>query len=120
MPASRLKSVRLLAQKELVDLLRDRRTIITALVIPLVSFPILFGVVGFFANPVSNHSQVAIVNLDSGGALSSNLTASLLDSPGIHVRLLPSAATSNLTGAVQKGDYDVGVVVPFYFSSSIA
>jgi sodium transport system permease protein len=121
MPASRLKSVRLLAQKELVDLLRDRRTIITALVIPLVSFPILFGVVGFFANPVSNPSQLAVVNLDSGGTLSSNLTASLLASPGVHVTLLlPSIATDNLTGTVQKGDYDVGLVIPSNFSSSIA
>src|SRR5712691_2165292 len=120
MPASRLKSVRLLAQKELVDLLRDRRTIITALVIPLVSFPILFGVVGFFANPVSNPSQLAVVNLDSGGTLSSNLTASLLASPGVHVTLLPSIATGNLTGTVQKGDYDVGLVIPSNFSSSIA
>jgi sodium transport system permease protein len=122
MPASRVKTVRLIAQKELVDLLRDRRTIVTALIIPLVSFPILFGVVGFFANPVSNPSQVAVLSFDNGasGTLSSNLTGSLLATPGINVKLLSPDAAGNLTGSVQKGDYDVGLVIPSNFSSSIA
>jgi hypothetical protein len=68
MPASRAKTIRLIARKELTDLLRDRRTIITALVVPLVSFPLLFSVIGFFASPVSNPSQIAVQNLDGAGA----------------------------------------------------
>src|SRR5712691_10334614 len=115
MQASRLKSVRLLAQKELVDLLRDRRTIITALVIPLVSFPILFGVIGFFANPVSNPSPIALLNMDSG-PVSANLTASLSVTQGIRLTVLSSG---NITRSVQNGEYDVALLIPADFSSAI-
>ncbi len=115
MPASRARAIRLVAQKELLDLIRDRRTIITALVVPLVSFPVLFGVVGFFANPVSNPSPVAMLNMDSGH-FSENLTAALSTTQGIHLTLL---SAGNLTGGVQNGDYDVAVLIPSNFSSSL-
>jgi sodium transport system permease protein len=118
MPASRAKTIRLIARKELTDLLRDRRTIITALVVPLVSFPLLFSVIGFFASPVSNPSQIAVQNLDGAGSLAANLTSSFLSSPGVHaVLLLPS---SNLTSDVAKGTHDVGILIPANFSSSIS
>jgi sodium transport system permease protein len=132
MPASPAKTIRLIARKELLDLLRDRRTIITALLVPLVSFPILFGIVGYFASPVSNPSQVAMVNLDGGGGkmLSTNLTALVFEAPGIHVRMFQpgfgitnstqaNAAVANLTRGVKNGEYDVGLVIPENFSVSI-
>ena len=99
------------------------------------SFPLLFGVIGYFASPVSNPSQVALVNLDDsgGGSLASNLTAYVVEAPGVHVSLLltppglvPSnssqvnAAVGNLTSGVQHGTYDVGVLIPANFSVSIA
>src|ERR1700730_5108869 len=115
MPASPAKTIRLIARKELLDLIRDRRTIITALLVPLVSFPILFGVIGFFANPVSNPSPVAMLNMDSG-QVSANLTAALSATQGIHLIMLSGG---NITGSVQKGDYDVALLIPSNFSSSI-
>jgi sodium transport system permease protein len=105
----------LVAQKELLDLIRDRRTIITALVVPLVSFPVLFGVVGFFANPVSNPSPVAVLSMDPG-PFSGNLTAALSTTQGIHLTLL---SAGNLTAAVQNGTYDVALLIPSNFSSSV-
>ncbi len=118
MPASRTKTVRLIAKKELVDLLRDRRTIITALLIPLVSFPLLFGVIGYFASPVSNPSQIAVQNLDGSGSLAANLTSSILSSPVVHAVLLPSSA--NLTADIVKGHHDAGILIPADFSTSIS
>ena len=118
MPASRIKAVRLIARKELLDLLRDRRTIITALVIPLVSFPLLFSVVGYFASPVSNPSQIAVQNLDGTGGLAANLTSAILSSAVVHAVLLPSPA--NLTSDIAKSTHDVGILIPTGFSASIA
>lgn len=118
MPASRVRTIGLIARKELVDLLRDRRTIITALVIPLISFPLLFGVVGYFASPVSNPSQIAVQNLDSTGGLAADLTSSILSSPVLHAVLLSGSA--NLTSDVAKGTHDVGILIPADFSSSIS
>src|ERR1700736_2482881 len=118
MPASRAKAVRLIARKELLDLLRDRRTIITALVIPLVSFPLLFSVIGYFASPVSNPSQIVIQNLDGTGGLAANVTAAMLSSSGVHAALVPNSA--NLTSDIRQGSHDVGIVIPPDFSSLIA
>ncbi len=121
MPASRLRTVGLVARKELTDLTRDRRTIVTALVVPLVSFPIIFGVIGYFASPASNPSPVALVDLDGGGSgsLSGNLTASLAASPGIHLKVLASGEVGTLQSSVQGGEYDIGMVIPSGFSDSI-
>lgn len=118
MPASRARTIGLIARKELLDLLRDRRTIITALVIPLVSFPLLFGIIGYFASPVSNPSQIAVQNLDGDGSLAANLTSSILSTPGVHGVLLPNSA--NLTSDIAKETHDVGVLIPAGFSSSIS
>jgi sodium transport system permease protein len=121
MPVSRKSATRgrvvwLVVKKEFVDLARDRRTLLTALVVPLIAFPLLFGVEGYFANPTSNPSPVIVVNLDQNGNYSSALTQSLLGTSGLAVSVQNDA---NLTSSVQSGKYDVGVLIPSGFSSSI-
>jgi len=113
---SRARVVWLVAKKEFVDLARDRRTLITALVVPLLAFPLLFGVEGYFGNPTSNPSPVVVANLDQNGNYSSALTQSLLGTNGLAVSVQNSA---NLTSLVEGGKYDVGVLIPSGFSSSI-
>ncbi len=113
---SRSRVVWLVASKEFVDLARDRRTLITALVVPLLAFPLLFGVEGYFANPTSNPSPVLVVNLDQKGNYTSALMQSLLSTTGLTVSVQDSA---NLTSSVQSGKYDIGVLIPSGFSSSI-
>jgi ABC-type Na+ efflux pump permease subunit len=108
--------IAIVAKKEFRDLVRDRRTLITALVVPLVAFPLLFGVEGFFANPTSNPSPVVIVNMDQGGNYSSTLTQALLHTNGLTVTVQNSA---NLTSLVQSGKYDEGILIPTGFSSAI-
>jgi len=112
----RARTIKLVAKKELIDILRDRRTIITALVVPLLSFPLMFGAVGFFANPTSNPSPVLIVNSD-GGNVSSSLQQALTSTPGL---VVSEASSANVTGEVQGGTYDVVLVIPAAFSSAIA
>jgi ABC-type Na+ efflux pump permease subunit len=113
---SRGRVVWLVARKEMIDLARDRRTLLTALVVPLIAFPLLFGVEGYFANPTSNPSPVVVVDLDQGGNYTSALTRSLLATNGLSVSVQDGV---NLTSLVQSGKYDVGVLIPSGFSSSI-
>jgi ABC-type Na+ efflux pump permease subunit len=105
----------LVARKETIDMLRDRRTIITALVVPLLSFPALFGVIGYFSNPTSNPSPVLLVSADSGN-VSTSIQRALLSAPGI---MLSQAGSTNITSDVQSGRYDVVAVIPAGFSSAI-
>jgi sodium transport system permease protein len=102
--------------KEALDLLRDRRTIITALLLPLISFPILFGVLGYFSNPTSNPSPVLLANMDDG-SVGTNIQNTLLRTSGISITLAQPGV--NLTQAVQQSRYDVAVLIPPGFSSAI-
>ena len=113
---SRARVVGLVAKKEFVDLARDRRTLLTALVVPLVAFPLIFGVEGYFANPTSNPSPVVVVNLDLNGNYSSALAQALVETSGLSVSVQSDA---NLTSLIQSGRYDVGVMIPTGFSPSI-
>jgi len=112
---SRARAIRLIVRKEFLDMVRDRRTIITALVLPLLAFPVLFGVVGFLSNPTSNPSPIYIVNRDSGN-YSATLIGDLQSTSGLSLTVVPSG---NVTGAVQSGKYDIGFIVPVGFTSSI-
>ena len=114
---SRARTIRLVAMKETLDLLRDRRTIITALLVPLISFPILFGVLGYFSNPISNPSPILLANMDENGSVGTNLQNTLLRTSGISVTLAQPG--DNLTLAVQQSRYDVAVLIPPGFSSAI-
>jgi sodium transport system permease protein len=115
---SRTNTIRLIIWKELLDMGRDRRTIITTLVIPLLAFPILFGVVGYLGNPTANPSPVLVVNLDaSNGNYSSLVTNGLIHANGLSVS---ASNDANATAAVQSGKYDIAIVIPADFSSSIA
>jgi sodium transport system permease protein len=112
---SRVRTIRLVVKKEIIDIMRDRRTIITALVVPLLSFPILFGAVGYFANPTSNPSPILLLNQD-GGNVSSSIQRAMSSTPGI---VLSEAPSANVTAALQGGGYDVVTVIPTGFSSAI-
>ncbi len=114
---SRGRVMRLIVRKEALEMLRDRRTILTTLVIPLLAFPLLFGVVGYLENPTANPSPVLLINLDFvNGSYTSTLTNDLLHANGLSITL---SSTANATAAVQTGKYDVALTIPPGFSSSI-
>jgi ABC-type Na+ efflux pump permease subunit len=113
---SRARAVRLIVSKELLEMVRDRRTMVTALVLPLLAFPLLFGVMGYLSNPTANPSPVYIVNLDTG-SYSSTLTNNLQRTTGLSITVVSSG---NVTAAVQSGRYDVGLTIPSDFSSSMS
>ena len=112
---SRVRTVRLVAKKEIIDMMRDRRTIITALVVPLLSFPLMFGAIGYFANPTSNPSPVLLINHDSGN-VSSSVMQAMSSTPGL---VISEETSTNITAALQGGRYDVVTVIPAGFTSAI-
>lgn len=113
---SRARAIRLIVSKELLDMVRDRRTMLTALVLPLLAFPLLFGVMGYLSNPTANPSPVFVVDLDGGGTYSTMLTNDLQETSGLSLSVVTSG---NATAQVQGGSYDVGMVIPAGFSSTI-
>jgi ABC-type Na+ efflux pump permease subunit len=112
---SRARTIGLVAKKEVIDMMRDRRTIITALIVPLLSFPVMFGAIGYFSNPTSNPSPVLLVKQDAGN-VSSSIQAALSATPGL---VFSETGTANVTAELQSGGYDVVAVLPQGFSTAI-
>ena len=57
--------IRAIAAKELKDALRDRRTILAMIVIPIIVLPVLISLPAFLASPERNPVRIAVIQSDS-------------------------------------------------------
>ena len=65
-------------KKEIIDLLRDRRTLLSMVALPVVVFPLVFGVMGrFMAMPKRKRKQKPQALRSSKAAFPPNLIGSL-------------------------------------------
>jgi len=102
--------IKAIAGKELKDALRDRRTILAMIVIPIIVLPVLMFLPAFLASPERNPVRLAVIQSDN---TSDDFLASL-SSDQIHiVRVGPE---ENMTKLIQNGDYELGMVLPPDFS----
>ena len=99
-----------IAGKELKDALRDRRTILAMIVIPILVLPVLMFLPAFLASPQRNPVTIAVIQSDS----TSNDFLASLSSDQIHIVRIGSA--ENMTRLIQNGDYELGMVLPPDFS----
>lgn len=102
--------IRAIAAKELKDALRDRRTIIAMIVIPIIVLPVLMFLPAFLASPERNPVRIAVIQSDS----TSDDFLTKLASDQIHVVRI--GREENMTKLIQNGDYELGMVLPPDFS----
>jgi len=105
-----------LAKKEILSTFRDRRALISNIVIPLVLMPVmmlglpqLLG--GLFEREAVNVTPVAVEGLD-------NLPDSLQGL--LELSLIELQETADAEAAVRDGDFDVGLAVPDGFEDALA
>src|SRR5262245_65751593 len=82
----RLQSIKLIYLKEVLDLLRDRRTIISMLVFPLLVMPMIFLGLNYFLSRSINRAQDKQFNLALNQATGLEGITTSLDQAGINVR----------------------------------
>ncbi len=99
-----------IAAKELKDALRDRRTILAMIVIPILVLPILMFLPAFLASPQRNPVSIAVIQSDS---TSDDFVSSLSSD---QVRTVRIGRDENMTKLIQSGDYELGMVLPPDFS----
>jgi len=66
-----MKNIIIITRKEITDLLRDRRTLMTMIVIPLLMFPLIFSIMGKFTSTQIKKEQEKALNIginDNGNA----------------------------------------------------
>ncbi len=100
--------------REVLDALRDRRTIITAAILPMLLVPLSINLPMFFMSPVRNPPSVGILQLDQEA---SGFTALIKSVEELKVAELSSE--QNLTRLVEANAYDVVVVIPSNFTKLI-
>jgi len=102
--------VRAIASKELKDALRDRRTILAMILIPIIVLPVLMFLPVFLASPERNPVRIAVIQSDD---TSDDFLANL---PSDQIRVVRIGLDENMTRLVQNGDYELGMVLPPDFS----
>jgi ABC-type Na+ efflux pump permease subunit len=107
MNARRIKTI---AAKELKDALRDRRTILAMIVIPIIVVPVLMFLPVLLASPEQNPVRIAVIQADS----TSDDFLSSLSSDQIHI--VKIGGQENMTRLIQNGDYELGMSLPPDFS----
>jgi len=105
-----LRRIEVIAAKELKDALRDRRTILAMILIPIIVLPVLMFLPMFLASPERNPVRVAVIQSDS---TSDDFLATLASA---QVHIVRIGREENMTKLIQNGEYELGMVLPPNFS----
>ena len=100
--------------RELLDAFRDRRTILAAVVLPMILIPLTLNLPVFFMSPRQNPPLVGVVQLDP---MSGILTNSFNSTGALKITSVSSS--ENFTDLVMNNIYDLIVIIPANFSQSI-
>ena len=110
------KNIKLIFIKELVGTIRDKRTIIAMIIIPLIFYPLLFAGVGYFSKIGSMKSEEATSRIMIYGAeFAPQLVKHLQDYEKIEVLTIEDDSPAKL----QNGDIQAVLVVPPDFKYKI-
>jgi len=110
------KNIKLICIKELVGTIRDKRTIIAMIIIPLIFYPLLFAGIGYFNKVGSMKSEEAVSKIIIYGAeFAPQLVKHLQDYEKIEILTIKDASTSKL----QNGDIQAVLVIPSDFKYKI-
>ncbi|HAJ32908.1 MAG TPA: hypothetical protein DCK79_06005 [Candidatus Atribacteria bacterium] len=110
------KNIKLIFTKELVGTIRDKRTIIAMIIIPLIFYPLLFAGIGYFSKIGSIKSEEADSKIVIRGAeFAPQLVKYLQDSEKIKLLTIEDDSPAKL----RNGDIQAVLVVPPDFKYKI-
>ncbi|TDF38464.1 ABC transporter permease [Alteromonadaceae bacterium M269] len=101
----------LVFQKEIKELLRDRRALFFMIALPLLLFPAIFGIIGYFSAKAVSDADSKVLNYGIvGEQYAPDLASRLEATEGFDVFSIPSGADFNQH--IKQGDVDFVLVVP--------
>lgn len=107
--------VMIVLKKELVDMFRDRKTIISSILIPILLFPIMYGFIGFSQKKITNDAEkkgvnISIITEDS----TSSISDFLKNSKGLKI-----ISVDDPDKAVEKGTVKAVVYIGKGFDEAV-
>ncbi len=110
------RNIKLIFIKELVGTIRDKRTIIAMIIIPLIFYPVLFTGIGYFNKLGSMKSEEAASKIIIRGAeFAPQLVKHLRDSEKVEILITEEDSPNKL----QNGDVQAVLVIPSDFKYKI-
>ena len=110
------KNIKLIFIKELVGTVRDKRTIIAMIIIPLIFYPLLFMGIGYFNQMGNEKSEEAISKIIITGAeFSPPLLKYFQNNPKIEILSMQNNPLLKL----QKGEVQLILIIPSDFKDRI-
>lgn len=107
-----------LALKDLRQIIRDRRSLLFLLVMPVI-FTFFFGYVFGNEKETDNRLQIGILNQDAEGIMPSTLETMLASSETVRPVMLNEARADEVDEKVLSGDLAAAVVIPRGFSAGV-
>lgn len=107
-----------LARKEIMNLVRDKKLLFGLIVVPLIIYPALGKMMQFGFESATKETQVAIVNFDNGnyGEL---LIKALNATPNVTVTVISAGSVEEALKKAVEAEHNVLVVIPSNFSEGI-
>lgn len=107
-----------LARKEIMNLVRDKKLLFGLIVVPLIIYPALGKMMQFGFESATKETQVAIVNFDDGnyGEL---LIKALNATPNVTVTVISAGSVEEALKKAVEAEHNVLVVIPSNFSEGI-
>ena len=112
----------LVFQKEIKELLRDRKTLFFMVALPLLLFPLIFGGVAYFSGKAIEKAQAKVLTYAIiGGEYAPTLSAKIAQSDGLesYFTKIQSDNVSAITNLVKSEKVDFVLVIPNTFSDDI-
>ena len=112
----------LVFQKEIKELLRDRKTLFFMVALPLLLFPLIFGGVAYFSGKAIEKAQTRVLTYAViGGEYAPTLNAKIAESEGLerYDTKIQSDNVSAITSLVKSEKVDFVLVIPNTFSDDI-
>ena len=112
----------LVFQKEIKELLRDRKTLFFMVALPLLLFPLIFGGVAYFSGKAIEKAQAKVLTYAIiGGEYAPTLSAKIAQSDGLesYSTKIQSDNVSAITNLVKSEKVDFVLVIPNTFSDDI-
>jgi len=113
-----MKNIIIIFKKEFIDLLREKRTLITSIVIPVLLFPIIFTVMGKFTSKQIKNEQEKALNIgvnDNGNAA----TLLKLFEERKDIKITKYAGVSEFDTLIKSGKLDGAMVIDDVFDSNV-
>ncbi|HEX2935373.1 MAG TPA: ABC transporter permease [Bacteroidales bacterium] len=114
-----MKNILIIAKKEITDLLRDKRTLMTMVIIPLLVFPIIMGITGKITSNNIKKEQEKALKIGIVESASTNPIKQLFESHK-DIQFIHFADATQFEALIQKDSIDGALVVSDSLVESIS